>query len=268
MSSSDGQRFPVPVKSRNAVALPKYFSHGRGLTLLSWTSDQYSQYGIKVAPTTTRDSTFVFDGISDNETELPISEHTTDTAGYTDIVFALGDLLGIDFCPRIRDSAQVRIFRLDGIHNEELGQAAVLFKKSARIREKLIEQNWDEILRLGGSIKMGYVSSSLLISRLQAFPRKSALIQALTEYGKLRKTIFILRYFGSQDHRRHIGKQLNKGESLHDLRSFIAFGKEGQIRKSQLETQTIQASCLTLVANLVALWNTRSSVTLAFRNPI
>ena len=257
MSSSDGQRFPVPVKSRNAVALPKYFSYGRGLTYLSWTSDQYSQYGIKVVPTTTRDSTFVFDGISDNETDLPISEHTTDTAGYTDLVFALGDLLGIDFCPRIRDPAQVQIYRLYGIANKELGQAVALFKKSHLIREKLIEQNWDEILRVGGSIKMGHVSSSLLISKLQAFPRKSTLIQALTEYGRLRKTIFILRYFGSQDYRRHIGKQLNKGESLHDLRSFIAFGKEGQIRKSQIETQTIQAGCLTLMANLVVLWNTK-----------
>ena len=257
MSSSDGQRFPVPVKSRNAVALPKYFAHGRGLTFLSWTSDQFSQYGIKVAPTTDRESTYVFDGISDNESDLPIASHTTDTAGYTDLVFALGDLLGIDFCPRIRDSASVRLFRLDGIKTEELGKAADIFTKSSRIREKLIEQNWDEILRIGGSIKMGYVSSSLLMSRLQAFPRKSALVQALNEYGRLRKTIFILRYFGSQDYRRHIGKQLNKGESLHDLRSFIAFGKEGQIRKSQLETQTMQAGCLTLVANLVVLWNTR-----------
>jgi hypothetical protein len=36
-----------------------------------------------------RDATYVLDEILDNETELPILEHTTDTAGYTEVVFAL-----------------------------------------------------------------------------------------------------------------------------------------------------------------------------------
>jgi hypothetical protein len=45
----------------------------------------------------------VLDGILDNETELPIAEHTSDTAGYTDLVFSLFDLLGLQFSPRLRD---------------------------------------------------------------------------------------------------------------------------------------------------------------------
>ena len=32
VSSSDGQRFPVAVKTANATALPKYFGYGKGLT--------------------------------------------------------------------------------------------------------------------------------------------------------------------------------------------------------------------------------------------
>lgn len=35
------------------------------------------------------------------------------------------------------------------------------------------------------------------------------------------------------------------------------FANEGQIRKSQLEDQVCQASCLTLVTNAVIVWNTR-----------
>lgn len=42
LSSSDGQRFAVDVKARNARAIPRYFGHGRGVTHYSWTSDQYS----------------------------------------------------------------------------------------------------------------------------------------------------------------------------------------------------------------------------------
>ncbi|MBI3304612.1 MAG: Tn3 family transposase [Deltaproteobacteria bacterium] len=82
LSSSDGQRFPVAGKIRNATALPRYFL-SQGLTFYSWTSDQFSQYGTKVIPATIRDATYVLDAILDNETELAIVEHTTDTAGFT-----------------------------------------------------------------------------------------------------------------------------------------------------------------------------------------
>ena len=99
LSSSDGQRFPASGKVRNATALPRYFGYGKGVTFYTWTSDQFSQYGTKVIPTTVRDATYVLDEILDNETELPILEHTTDTAGYTEIVFALFDLLGLQFSP-------------------------------------------------------------------------------------------------------------------------------------------------------------------------
>jgi hypothetical protein len=86
LSSSDGQRFPVAVRSQTATAIPRYYGFGRGLTFYTWTSDQSSQYGSKPIPSTVRDSTYVLDGVLDDETELPIAEHTTDTIGYTDLV--------------------------------------------------------------------------------------------------------------------------------------------------------------------------------------
>jgi TnpA family transposase len=55
----------------------------------------------------------VLDEILDNETELPIEEHTTDTAGYTELIFALFDLLGMQFSPRIRDMADQQLYRAD-----------------------------------------------------------------------------------------------------------------------------------------------------------
>ena len=49
-----------------------------------------------------KDAPYLLDAILDNETELSILEHTTDTAGYTDVMFALFDLLGLQFSPRLR----------------------------------------------------------------------------------------------------------------------------------------------------------------------
>src|SRR5580693_4547415 len=49
----------------------------------------------KPIPSTVREATYVLDGILDNETELPIAEHTSDTAGFVQPVGVIGfDLVG------------------------------------------------------------------------------------------------------------------------------------------------------------------------------
>jgi TnpA family transposase len=252
LSSSDGQRFPVPVRSRTATALPRYFGYGQGLTFYSWTSDQFSQYGTRVIPATVRDATYVLDAILDNETELTILEHTTDTAGYTELVFALFDLLGMQFAPRIRDLGDQRLYRFDpGVTYRHLGP---LLK--GKVRERRVLDHWDDLLRVAGSLKRGHVTASLLIGKLQTSPRRNALTRALQEYGRVAKTLFVLRYLGSEAYRRRIGVQLNKGESLHALRRFLFFAHQGQLRRGQPEDQANQASCLNLVTNAVIAWNT------------
>jgi len=252
LSSSDGQRFPVTGKVRNAVALPRYFGYGRGVTFYTWTSDQFSQYGTKVIPATVRDSTYVLDEILDNETELPIVEHTTDTAGYTKLVFALFDLLGLQFAPRIRDLGDQHLYRLDRAQTyRHLGP-----RLKGTIKRDRILRRWDDLLRVAGSLKLGWVTASLFISKLQAYPRHNSLTRALQAYGRLIKTVCILRYLESEEYRRRINAQLNKGESLHALRRFLFFANEGKIRRKDEEDQMNQASCLNLVTNAVVAWNT------------
>ena len=107
-----------------------------------------------------------------------------------------------------------------------------------------------------GSLKIGWVTASLFIGKLQAYPRQNALARALQEYGKLIKTIFVLRYVESEDYRRRIKTQLNKGEALHALRRLLFFGNEGKIRGKQEEAQTNQAGCLNLLTNAAIVWNT------------
>ncbi|QIN85414.1 Tn3 family transposase (plasmid) [Rubrobacter tropicus] len=258
LSSSDGQRLAVDVEARNARAIPRYFGRGRGVTHYSWTSEQYSQYGTKVGPSTVRDATHVLDGILGNETDLPISEHTVDTHGFTEIVFALFAALGLRFSPRIRDLSDQMLYRMEGVGSGD-GPRTEAFAKDllrGKINEKLILRRWDDILRVVGSLKLGWTPASLLVSRLQAKPRKSGLARAIQEYGRLQKTLFILRYAEDLDLRRRVGRQLNKGEELGALKDFLFFANDGNIRKHQPEEQTDQALCLSLLVDAVILWNT------------
>lgn len=252
LSSSDGQRFPVSVKNRMAVSLPRYFGYGQGVSFYSWTSDQFSQYGSKPTISTLRDSTYVLDEILDNETELPIMEHTTDTAGYTELVFAMFDLLGLQFSPRIKDLGSQRLYRAE--RDSEYQHIESLL--SGTIKTDPILARWDDMLRVAGSLKLGWVTASLFLSKLKSFPQQNDLASSFAEYGRMIKTIFILRYLMNQPYRRKINTQLNKGERLHDLRRFLFFAHQGAIRQRHEEELTNQASCLNLIANAVVTWNT------------
>jgi TnpA family transposase len=238
LSSSDGQRFPISGKNRHARRMPPPLSYGMGVTFYSWTSDQLSQYGTKFVPVTVRDATYVHDELCNNETELPIREHTTDTVGATEIIFALFDLLGFRFAPRLRDLNDRRLFI------------------PRRINRPQILDWWDEMVRAEGSIKLGWVTASLLVQKLQAYPQQNALAHALQEYGRLARTLHILRWYAYPEERRRFLRQLNKGEALHDLRAFLIVVNKGQLRQSRGEALTHQALCLNLVTNAVIVWNT------------
>jgi TnpA family transposase len=67
-----------------------------------------------------------------------------------------------------------------------------------------IEARLDDLLRVAGSFKLGYITASLFISKLQAYPRQHNLTYVLQQYGRLIKTNFILRYLLSQPLRRKI----------------------------------------------------------------
>ena len=251
-SSSDGQRFAVAVRTQNATPLPRYFGFGRGLTFLTWTSNQYSQYATLVTPPTHGEAAYTLDKILDNETELDIKEHTTDTAGYTDLIFALFDLLGMQFAPRLKDISDTSLYCIDSKKTYRHIQPII----TRKINLQLIRQHWDEMLRVAASLKLKWVTASLLIRKLQAFPRQHVLTRALQEYGRLVKTIFILRYFHSEAYRRRIGTQLNKGEKLHTLRAYLHSANRGRIRKKYPDEHINQANCLNLITNAITVWNT------------
>lgn len=109
-SSSDGQQFPV--YSRKGHTAHSNAKYGPSPSAMFYThiSDQYSPYFTQPISATVRDATHVIDGLLHHQTDLQIEEHYTDTAGYTDHVFALCNLLGFRFRPRIRDLADKKLY--------------------------------------------------------------------------------------------------------------------------------------------------------------
>jgi hypothetical protein len=108
-----------------------------------------------------RDSTYVLDGLLYHESDLRIEEHYTDTAGFTDHVFALMHLLGFRFAPRIRDLGDTKLY----IPKGEAAYDALKPMIGGTLNIKHVRAHWDEILRLATSIKQGTVTASLMVQQ-------------------------------------------------------------------------------------------------------
>lgn len=139
-----------------------------------------------VVPGTLRDSLFLLDGLLENKTGLDPKEVTFDTAGYSDVIFGLFFLLGYQFSPRLADAGEARFWRID--RNADYGPLNGLAR--GRIDTKTIEDNWDDLLRVVGSLKLGTVTASELVRTLQAPQRTSSLAGALASVGRAAKSLF------------------------------------------------------------------------------
>ena len=89
--SVDCLGFVVPVMTINAGPNPRYFGRGRGITCLNYVSDTSTSFHGMVVLGTLRDSLFLLDGSLENETGLDPKEVTSDTAGYSDVIFGPTD---------------------------------------------------------------------------------------------------------------------------------------------------------------------------------
>ncbi len=159
----------------------------------------------------------------------------------------------MQFSPRLRDIGDRQLYKLPT-------DAAIYPRLDTRLMGRIdllrLLEKWDDRARVAGSLKRGYGTASLLMSRLQAYPRQGQLTKLLQEYGRLVKTIFVLRYLEDEVLRRRVHAQLNTGEKLHDLRTCLFFAREGVVSQKYEEGQANQAGCLNLLTNAVIVWNT------------
>ena len=142
----------------------------------------------------------MLDGLLYHESDLRIEEHYTDTAGFTDHVFALMHLLGFRFAPRIRDLGDTRPY----IPKGEAVYEALKSMIGGTLNIKHVRAHWDEILRLATSIKQGTVTASLMLRKLGSYPRQNGLAVALRELGRIERTLFILDWLQSVELRRRV----------------------------------------------------------------
>jgi len=251
-SSSDGQFFRAGGHGEARADHNARYGSEPGVKFYTHISDRYAPFHTKVIAANTSEALHVLDGLLHHETSLAIKEHYTDTGGATEHVFGLCHVLGFRFAPRIRDLVDRRLYAADA--RADYGVLKPMIGGVANFA--LIEENWDEYLRLTASIRTGTVAPSALLRRLAAYPRQNAQAKTLREIGCIERTVFTLDWIVDPALRRRSNAGLNKGEARNALSKTIFFHRHGEIRDRTFENQSYRASGLNLAVAAVVLWNT------------
>ncbi len=253
LSSSDGQRFIISASSLLSSLYPRYCGYyDKIIGVYTHTSSQYSVYSTNAISCSLRESLYVIDGFLDNNTILSIKEHTTDTEGYTEHIFALCHLLGIRFMPRIKNLKTRQLYGVD--KNIDYGEFDKLLTKSISL--DLIEEQWDQMARITASMKDKLCPAHEIIRRLSKGSPSDKLAKAFTHLGRLIKTEYILQYITDEKLRNKVYRQLNKGEHRHALARWIFFANQGKFLVGDYEEIMNKVSCLSLTSNALLYWNT------------
>lgn len=252
-SSSDGQRFALRQSSLLGSFYPRYFGYyDQAITVYTHTSDQMSTFYNQVISCRSRESLYVLSGLLLNDTILQPQRHHVDTGGYTEHLFGLCSLLGIEFMPRIKDLADQQLYKLD--RDSHYGDLDALFRGA--VDGDLIREQWDQMVRLAVALKNRNAPPEVVVQRLASAGPADRLSKALTAYGRIVKTIYILRYIHEEPLRRSVQLQLNRGEHRHTLAKWLFFASRGEFRDADVNEIMNKTSCLSLLSNAAVIWNT------------
>ena len=160
--------------------------------------------------------------------------------------------MGYQFSPRLADLGESRFWRIDPA--ADYGALNGLARH--RVRTDLIVRNWDDLLRVAGSLKMGTISASELTRSLMRSNRPSTLARAIGELGHVAKTLYLLSYVDDETYRQRILTQLNRGEGRHGVARTVFHGQRGEVRQRYREGQEDQLGALGLVVNVLVLRST------------
>ena len=267
VASVDGMRFVVPVRSLHARPSPLYFGVGkrpRGATWLNTVSDKVMGLGGLLVPGTLRDSLFILDAIH----RLDAAEHpeviTTDQGSYSDIVYGMFAICGYQFAPRHADITDTQLWwidtaMLDGTLTRDSKQANGWGEFNTlglrRVSLPVIVSQWDDMVRVAGSLATGQVRAYDLIRMMMADGRLTGLGNAFAHYGRIFKTLHLLQVIHVEEYRRMIGAQLNIGESRHNLARRVFFGNLGRLIRGYERGMEDQLGALGLGLNAITWWN-------------
>jgi TnpA family transposase len=251
-TASDGQKFEVRTDSLNANHSFKYFGKGQGVSAYTFVDERNLFWHSLVFSAAERESAYVIDGLMRNDV-VKSDIHSTDTHGFSEVIFAVTDLIECSFAPRIKNLKKQNLYMFRSRRGGD--RTGWVIKPEQYVDDDLIITDWDDVLRLVATIKLKESTASDIFRRLNSYSRQHSLYTALKAYGRIIKSMFILRYIGDVELRMAIENVLNRVELGNRFTRAIAVGNPREFSAGDKAEQEIAEACNRLIKNAIVCWN-------------
>ena len=181
-----------------------------------------------------------------------VTRLAVDTHGFTHFAMALAKLVGLDLCPRLASLKSRKLYLPRGLSVP--AELAPIVTET--ISRRAIARGWDGLLRLAASVQGGWCSAGYVLDRFGSAARGGAVYEAGVALGKLLRSLYLCDYWSNRDFRSEILDLLNQGESVHSLQRAIHSGVIAATRGRTADEFAAVSGALTLLTNIVMLWNT------------
>ena len=184
-TSSDGRKVTVAVDSILASHSYKYFGKEKGVTIYIFIDERQILFYSTVISASEREAAYVIDGLLPNDA-IKSDVHSTDMHGFTEIIFAVTHFINTLYAPRLKNISKQKLYGFTGRKTYKRMKYKIL--PSRGIHVKLMEENWDTVLRFMATIKLKYTPASQLLKRLSSYAKEHPLYKALKEFGRILKS--------------------------------------------------------------------------------
>ena len=247
--SVDGQKHGCRINTFKARFSAKYFRKGKGVSAMTLVVNHVPVNAAVNAPNE-YEGHFAFDLLYNNSSDIHPGSLATDNHGTNSVNFAILDIFGYQFAPRYAKFKKI----FEELFEVTLGEDLELALKTP-INTKLIEQEWERIQHIKCSLSRKATNQSTVIKKLASDKRNSRTLDALREYDRLIKCLYILQYVDNQTLRQFVQQALNRGEAYHQLRRAIASVNGNQFRGGNDYQIDQWNDCARLIANCIIYYN-------------
>lgn len=184
-------------------------------------------------------------GVIRHCTEMSVQKQYVDSHGQSEVAFAFCNLLGFQLLPRLKGIHRQKLYRPQVGQTEAYPNLQRVLTRP--IKWELIAQQYDEIVKYVTAVRLGTAEPEAILRRFTRTAVQHPTYQAISEVGKVYKTLFLCEYLQRMELRREIHEGLNVVENWNSANTFIFYGKSSEIATNRREDQEVAMLSLHLL---------------------
>jgi TnpA family transposase len=187
----------------------------------------------------------MMEGVLRHCTEMSVDRNYVDTHGQSAVAFAFSKLLGFELLPRLKAIHAQKLYRPDTGQPDAYPNLQPILTRP--INWALIREQYDEMVKYATALRLGTAETEAILRRFTRNNLQHPTYRALTELGKVVRTVFLCRYLSTEALRREIHEGLQVVENWNSANGFIHYGKSGEFASNRREDQELSMLSLHLL---------------------